>query len=132
MGVEATQRHYRDDLSIIGGGGVILVEHGAMDNARRRQDCFSSTSPKRPPVRILRLEKPPHGSMTTFRTKRVSPFFLSFFSYVRHIRRRQKVVLTCLRPITVFSALHDRQRRAAPLHTGASMKKKKVGTYGRE
>jgi hypothetical protein len=25
--------------------------------------------------------------------------------------------------------LHDRQRRAAPLRTGASMKKKKVGTY---
>jgi hypothetical protein len=63
--------------------------------------------------------------------KRVSPFFLSFFSYVRHIRRRQKVVLTCLRPIPVFSALHDRQRRAAPLRTGAYMKKKKVGTYGR-
>jgi hypothetical protein len=129
MGVEATQRHYRDDLSIIGGGGVILVEHGAMDNARRRQDCFSSTSPKRPGSC---LEKPPRGSMTTFRTKRVSPFFASFFSYVRHIRRRQKVVLTCLRPIPVFSALHDRQRRAAPLRTGASMKKKKVGTYGRE
>jgi hypothetical protein len=25
--------------------------------------------------------------------------------------------------------LHDRQRRAAPLRTGASIKKKKVGTY---
>jgi hypothetical protein len=47
---------------------------------------------------------------------------------VRHIRRRQKVVLTCLRSIPAFSALHDRQRRAAPLRTGASMKKKKVGT----
>jgi hypothetical protein len=47
---------------------------------------------------------------------------------VPHIRRWQKVVLTDLRPIPVFSALHDRQRRAAPLRTGASMKKKKVGT----
>jgi hypothetical protein len=60
MGIEATQRHSRDDLSIIGGGGVILVEHGAMDNARASKTRLFFF----PPKSCMAFSQRPAGSYT--------------------------------------------------------------------